>query len=105
MMMMGVLVFAAALSAGNAEFDRVAAEGAARITLERVTAELKTQGPAAGVLAVELISQRSMTLSPVRKLPSGQSRSRRMTTLPVLSRTMKRESSATGGAAIWTLTA
>ncbi len=40
-----VLLLAAALSAGNAEFDRTAAEGAARITARRFATELAAKGP------------------------------------------------------------
>lgn len=51
-----VLILAAALSAGNAEFDRTAAEGAARITLQRVKDELKVNGPAAGTLKKAMLA-------------------------------------------------
>lgn len=46
-----VLLLAAALSAGNAEFDRTALEGAARIALDRQTAELVRTGLPTGELA------------------------------------------------------
>lgn len=48
--MFPVLILAAALSAGNADFDRTAAEGAAQITFARTRKELVKQGPAEGVL-------------------------------------------------------
>ena len=44
------MVFAAALSAGNAEFDRTAAEGAAKIAMARFGKSLAENGAAAGVL-------------------------------------------------------
>ena len=55
-MNMIVFILAAVLSAGNAEFDRTAAEGAARITLERAKAELKSSGPAAGTLKSAMLA-------------------------------------------------
>lgn len=39
-----VLLLAASLSAGNAEFDRTAAEGAARISFDRFTAACARKG-------------------------------------------------------------
>ena len=44
-----IFILAAALNAGNAEFDRVAAEGAARITLDRFAASLAREGLPQGV--------------------------------------------------------
>ena len=44
------MVFAAALSAGNAEFDRTASEGAAKIAMARFGKSLAENGAAAGVL-------------------------------------------------------
>ncbi len=43
-MTIAAVFFAAALSAGNAEFDKVAAEGAARITMDRFAADLAGKG-------------------------------------------------------------
>ncbi len=45
-----VVLLAAALSAGNAEFDRIAAEGAARIAARRHATDLAGKGPGDGVL-------------------------------------------------------
>ena len=44
------ILFAVALSAGNAEFDRTALDGAAEIAVGRVRAELAEKGPRAGTL-------------------------------------------------------
>lgn len=44
------LLLAATLSAGNAEFDRTARDGAAAIAVSRIGAELKAKGPPAGAL-------------------------------------------------------
>ena len=44
------ILFAAALSAGNAEFDKTACEGAAEIAVGRVRAELAEKGPPSGSL-------------------------------------------------------
>ena len=44
------IMLAAALSAGNAEFDRTSAESAARISMNRFAAELSRTGPGKGVL-------------------------------------------------------
>ena len=44
------IVFAAALSAGNAEFDQVARDGAADIAVSRIVAELAKKGPPSGSL-------------------------------------------------------
>ena len=49
-MMLSVLVFAAALSAGNAEFEKSATAGAAEIAIGRVRAELAEKGPPPGSL-------------------------------------------------------
>lgn len=54
-MMMSCILLASALSAGNAEFDRAAAESAARITLERFARELREKGPGDGVLSAEML--------------------------------------------------
>ena len=45
-----VLLLAATLSAGNAEFDRTARDGAAEIAIARVGAELMEKGPPSGTL-------------------------------------------------------
>lgn len=50
MISLKMLLVAATLSAGNAEFDRIAAKGAAEISLGRVRRELSTNGPVAGTL-------------------------------------------------------
>lgn len=50
------LMLAAALSAGNAEFDRTAAEGAATIAMGRVRAELKSRGAPSGVLKEAMLA-------------------------------------------------
>ena len=44
------LMLAVALSAGNAEFEKTAANGAAEIAVGRIAAELSSKGPAAGGL-------------------------------------------------------
>ena len=44
------ILFAVALSAGNAEFDATARDGAAEIAVKRVSAELAEKGPPAGSL-------------------------------------------------------
>lgn len=54
-MMLSCLLFASVLSAGNAEFDRTAAEGAARITMERFRQEMRENGLEAGVLSAEML--------------------------------------------------
>lgn len=51
-----ILLLAAALSAGNAEFDRTAAEGAARITVERFAADLAAKGPESGSLSKAMLA-------------------------------------------------
>ena len=51
-----MLLLAAALSAGNAEFDRSAAEGAARITFARARRELVSEGPSEGVLRTAMLA-------------------------------------------------
>ena len=51
-----IFILAAALNAGNAEFDRVAAEGAARITLDRFAAGLARDGLPHGVLARAMLA-------------------------------------------------
>ncbi|MGN0853921.1 MAG: hypothetical protein ACI4R9_00200 [Kiritimatiellia bacterium] len=52
-----VLLLAAALSAGNAEFDRHAAEGAARITFARARRELVTQGVPEDFLRTAMLAE------------------------------------------------
>ena len=44
------VLFAVALSAGNAEFEKTAAEGAADIAIDRIAAELAEKGPKGGGL-------------------------------------------------------
>ena len=51
-----ILLLAAALSAGNAEFDRTAAEGAARIAVGRLRRELTDKGPAQGFLKEAMLA-------------------------------------------------
>lgn len=55
-----VLLLAATLASGNAEFDRAAARGAAEIAIGRVRRELVAKGPAEGVL------ERAMLAAPGR---------------------------------------
>lgn len=55
-MILSCLMLASALSAGNAEFDRTAAEGAARITMERYVKELRDKGLQKGVLESEMLA-------------------------------------------------
>lgn len=55
-MILSCLMLASALSAGNAEFDRTAAEGAARITMERYVRELREKGLQKGVLESEMLA-------------------------------------------------
>lgn len=50
-------LLAATLSAGNAEFDRTAAEGAARISLNRFAAELVRTGLPTGDLAAAMLAE------------------------------------------------
>ena len=50
MMALSAIMFAAALSAGNAEFDRAASEGAAKIAMARFGKSLAESGAAPGVL-------------------------------------------------------
>lgn len=50
MTVLSAIMFAAALSAGNAEFDRAASEGAAKIAMARFGKSLAENGAAAGVL-------------------------------------------------------
>ncbi len=52
-----VLLFAAALSTGNVEFDRTAAEGAAQIAARRYAAELAEKGPGEGVLSETMLAE------------------------------------------------
>ena len=54
-MSVSVVLLAAALSAGNAEFDRTAAEGAARISAARFAAEMVRRGPDADALAKAML--------------------------------------------------
>ena len=58
-MNVAVLMLAAALSAGNAEFDRTAAEGAARIAVGRFRAELVRMGPGDGFLKEAMLTDPS----------------------------------------------
>ena len=51
-----IFILAAALNAGNAEFDRTAAEGAARITVDRFAAELAREGLSQGVLSRAMLA-------------------------------------------------
>ena len=50
------IVFAAALSAGNAEFDRAAQSGAAEVSVRRIAAELAEKGPKSGTLADAMLA-------------------------------------------------
>lgn len=54
--MIRCVFLAVALSAGNAEFDRVAAEGAADISLNRMVSRLCVEGPRKGILAEGMLS-------------------------------------------------
>ncbi|MBO7236540.1 MAG: hypothetical protein J6V45_00465 [Kiritimatiellae bacterium] len=54
-MMMSCLLLASALSAGNAEFDRNAAESAARITMDRFVREMRENGLESGILSAEML--------------------------------------------------
>lgn len=54
-MMLSCLLIASALSAGNAEFDRTAAESAARITMERFQREMREKGLERGALSSEML--------------------------------------------------
>ena len=49
-MILAFVLIAASLSAGNAEFDRAATEGAARITMARYAEEVRNKGLAEGIL-------------------------------------------------------
>jgi len=51
-----VVLFAAALSAGNIEFDATAREGARGISISRAAAELRANGPAPGSLAKAMLA-------------------------------------------------
>ena len=55
-MNMIALLLAATLSAGNAEFDATARDGARDIALARVRAELREKGPAPGALAQAMLA-------------------------------------------------
>ena len=50
------VLFAVALSAGNAEFERTAAEGAADIAIDRIAAELSAKGASAGALTKAMLA-------------------------------------------------
>lgn len=52
-----LVLLAAALSVGNDEFDRSAAEGAARITFARVRREIVADGPSGGVLRQAMLAE------------------------------------------------
>lgn len=49
------ILFAATLSAGNAEFDQAVRDGARKVALRRVETRLAAQGPAAGALARKML--------------------------------------------------
>ena len=51
------IVLAAALSAGNAEFDEVAKRGASEIALRRIETELVSNGPAGGTLEKAMLDE------------------------------------------------
>ena len=55
-MNISVVLFAAALSAGNIEFDATAREGARGISISRAAAELRENGPAPGSLAKAMLA-------------------------------------------------
>ena len=55
-MMLCAVLFAAALSSGNAEFDAVAREGAREIALRRAAAEMVEKGPPAGALEKAMLA-------------------------------------------------
>jgi len=55
-MTFSAIVLAAALNAGNAEFDRTAAEGAARITIDRAAAAIAERGLPKGSLARAMLA-------------------------------------------------
>ena len=50
------VLFAVALSAGNAEFEKTAAEGAADIAIDRIAAELSAKGASAGALTKAMLA-------------------------------------------------
>lgn len=54
-MIMSCIFLASALSAGNAEFDRNAAESAARITMGRFVREMRENGLESGILSAEML--------------------------------------------------
>ena len=54
-MIMSCIFLASALSAGNAEFDRNAAESAARITMDRFVREMRENGLESGILSAEML--------------------------------------------------
>jgi len=58
------LLLAAALSAGNAEFDATAREGARGISLARAAAELREKGPDRGALAKAMLADPAKFESP-----------------------------------------
>ena len=55
-MNMLAILFAVSLSAGNAEFERTAVQGAAGIAVDRIAAELSAKGPSAGGLAKAMLA-------------------------------------------------
>ena len=55
-MNMLAILFAAALSAGNAEFDAAARDGARAISISRVVAEMRGKGPSSGALARAMLA-------------------------------------------------
>lgn len=54
-MIFSCLILSSLLSSGNAEFDRTASEGAARITMGRFVRSLGESGPQAGALSSEMM--------------------------------------------------
>ena len=57
------LMLAVALSAGNAEFEKTAANGAAEIAVGRIAAELSSKGPAAGGLRKAMLDDHPWSLA------------------------------------------
>ena len=58
-MNMIALILAATLSAGNAEFDSTARDGARDISLSRAREELREKGPAPGALEKAMLADPS----------------------------------------------
>ncbi len=63
-MMFISIVLAAALSSGNAEFDRVAVDGARKISVSRVRAELLEKGPRPGGLEAAMLADPAKYVDP-----------------------------------------